>query len=70
MQKGSICKLSGLQYPFFKRKSLQMQDTRTMNPYFAVDFRERDACTRLLASVGLAQARPNYVLLIILMGTP
>ena len=28
-------------------------------PYFNVDFCERDARTRRLASVGLAQARPN-----------
>ena len=32
-----------------------------MNPYTLVDFCERDARTRRLPSVGLAQARPNHV---------
>ena len=35
---------------------------RTMNPYILVDFCERDACTRRLPSVGLAQARPNNII--------
>ena len=39
-----------------------MHDTRTINPYFHVDFCECDAHTILLASVGLAQAHPNYLL--------
>ena len=30
-----------------------------MNPYILVDFCERDARTRQVPSVGLAQARPN-----------
>ena len=30
-----------------------------INPYYFVDFCERDTCTRLLSSVGLAQAHRN-----------
>ena len=30
-----------------------------MNPYLFVDFCEHDACTKRLASVGLAQTCPN-----------
>ena len=37
-----------------------MHDACTINLYFHVDFCERDAHTILLASVGLAQACPNY----------
>ena len=31
-----------------------MHDARTITPYFHIDFCERDTCTILLTSVGLA----------------
>ena len=31
------------------------------HPYFNIDFCERNARTRQLTSVGLAQAHPNYI---------
>ena len=37
-----------------------MHDTHTINSYFYIDFCECDTCIILIASVGLAQARPNY----------
>ena len=36
----------------------------TINPYYFVDFCEHNTRTRRLTSVGLAQAHPNYELLV------
>ena len=44
----------------FKHKLLRTHDACTINPYFRIDFCERDARTILPTSVGLTQAHPNY----------
>ena len=41
--------------------SIFMLTNTSINLYYLVDFCERDASTKQLASVGLAQVRPNYL---------
>ena len=50
---------SFVSYPVCKRKFLWTHDPHTINLYLHVDFCERVTYTKLLTSVGLAQAHPN-----------
>ena len=46
-------------HPTFKCKLLKMHDACTINPYFYIDFCERDTRTIFTTSVGLTQAWLN-----------